>query len=117
VTAPDLALAGIDEEILIEQVTHVINCAASVNFDRPLEEAAASNITGALNMLSFAKRCSALRSMAHVSTAYVWPHRLSAEPCDESLVPLPFNRTWCMPTSPEVARIAMTPMHVANITH
>ena len=91
VTEPDLALSAVDEDILIEHVTHIINCAACVDFDRPLEEATSSNVTGALNVLAFAKRCSALRSMVHVSTAYVWPGRLAAQPCDESLVPLPFE--------------------------
>jgi 1-acyl-sn-glycerol-3-phosphate acyltransferase len=91
VTAPEIGLSPADAELLSGSITHIINCAASIDFDRPLDEAARSNIDGALNMLAFAKRCTALRSMVHVSTAYVWPERLAAHPCGESLVPLPFQ--------------------------
>ncbi len=91
VTAPEIGLSPDDAELLSDRITHIINCAASIDFDRPLEEAARSNIDGSLNTLAFAKRCKALRSMVHVSTAYVWPERLAGEPCAETLVPLPLD--------------------------
>jgi fatty acyl-CoA reductase len=91
VTSDNLGLSDADRSTLTDRVTHIINCAASVDFDRPLEEAARSNIAGALGTLSFAKQCTSLESMVHVSTAYVWPDRAAAPAFDRTLVPLPFD--------------------------
>ena len=41
---------------LRQNATHVIHCAASVEFDLPVEKAAKANITAALNMLRLAKQ-------------------------------------------------------------
>jgi 1-acyl-sn-glycerol-3-phosphate acyltransferase len=71
------------------QITHIIHCAASVEFDLPVAEAAASNITSALNMLAFARGCTRLRRMVSVSTAYVTPHPGDGVPVHEVLAPLP----------------------------
>ena len=92
--ACDLSLpgAGIDVEeraALQESVTHVINCAASVQFDLPIEKAAAANITTALEMLELARGCTRLESFVNVSTAYVTPHISDDEPVREVLAPLP----------------------------
>ena len=75
--------------MLAGRVTHVIHCAASVRFDQSLATAAEANITVALELLEFAKRCRRLDKMVSVSTAYVTPHREG--PLDEELVPLPFD--------------------------
>ncbi len=67
---------GLDESTwhdLTNQVTHIINCAASVEFNDPLPVAAEANVTSSLNLLGFAQACANLQSMVHVSTAYVAP--------------------------------------------
>jgi alcohol-forming fatty acyl-CoA reductase len=74
---------------LAAQITHIIHCAASVEFDLPVAEAAAANITSALNVLSFAKRCPNLVRMISVSTAYVTPHPGDGVAVEERLAALP----------------------------
>ncbi len=74
---------------LAAQITHIIHCAASVEFDLPVSQAAAANITSALNMVAFAKRCPRLVRMVSVSTAYVTPHPGDSVPVEEVLAPLP----------------------------
>ncbi len=78
-----------DRERFRSSVTHVIHCAASVEFDLPFEIAAEANITTALNALEFAKSCRALKRMVSVSTAYVTPHNGNAVPIREERVRLP----------------------------
>ncbi|HSJ31155.1 MAG TPA: SDR family oxidoreductase [Longimicrobiales bacterium] len=78
-------------ERLTAELTHVIHCAASVRFDLPVAEAAEINIGGALNVLEFARRCTALRRLVDVSTAYVTPHPGAGVPVHETLVDLPFD--------------------------
>jgi alcohol-forming fatty acyl-CoA reductase len=73
------------------ELTHIIHCAASVRFDLPVAEAARINITGALEVLAFARRCAGITRLVDVSTAYVTPHRGSGVPIDESPVDLPFD--------------------------
>lgn len=85
---------GIDDENYAElstQLTHIINCAASVEFDLPLAEAAEANITSALNVLELAQACPQLRRFVNVSTAYVTPHPGEGQPIPEQLVSLPFS--------------------------
>ncbi len=74
-------------ERLSKEVTHIINCAASVEFDLPVEEAAAANILSSLHVLEFAKACVGLKRMVSVSTAYVTPHAGNI-PIEEKIVPL-----------------------------
>jgi len=95
VVACDLSLpgAGIDSgerKTLAGRVTHVINCAASVQFDLPLKDAAAANISTALEMLELAKSCRQLESLVSVSTAYVTPHSSDGATVVEELAPLPW---------------------------
>lgn len=90
----DLSLpgAGIAPEAraaIAASVTHVINCAASVQFDLPIQHAASANISTALEMLDLAKECRRLESLVSVSTAYVTPHRGDKRPVTEELAPLP----------------------------
>jgi 1-acyl-sn-glycerol-3-phosphate acyltransferase len=67
----------------------VIHCAASIEFDLPLPEAAAANVTAALHVLDLARDCRNLTSMVGVSTAYVSPHPGDGEVTAERLAPLP----------------------------
>lgn len=70
-------------------LTHVIHCAASVDFELPVNEALAANTTSALAVLELARRCPGLESMVAVSTAYVTPHPGDRTPIPETLAPLP----------------------------
>ena len=88
--------AGIDpgrREAMQDSVSHVINCAASVQFDLPIRKAAKSNVTTALEMLDFAKGCRNLDRLVSVSTAYVTPHHDDERPVFERLAPLPGDAT------------------------
>jgi fatty acyl-CoA reductase len=81
---------GVPEEALVslrKSVTHVLHCAASVEFDRPVAEAAASNVTSALNVLELARTFVRLQGMVSVSTAYTTVWRQGA--ITETLAPLP----------------------------
>ncbi len=91
ITQHDLGLADEEAERLQQRVTHVIHCAASVQFDLSLGAAARANITGALNVLAFAQRCVAVPRLVAVSTAYVTPHPGADVPIVESLVAPPFD--------------------------
>lgn len=83
----DLGLSAAARQRLVSGVTHIVHCAASVDFDRPLAEAASSNIDSSLHLLAFAKQFTKLQSMVVTSTAYVTPWREGA--IAEALVPLP----------------------------
>jgi fatty acyl-CoA reductase len=83
---------GIDASVasrLAERLTHVIHCAAAIDFDLPVAAAAAINTRGTLNVATLAAACRGLRSLAHVSTAYVTPHPGDRVAIDERLVDLP----------------------------
>lgn len=86
---PDCRLEPEARRTLTERVTEVIHCAASIDFDLPVAEAAAINVGGALHVLELARACDSLRSMVSVSTAYVTPHPGDARPVPEALAPLP----------------------------
>lgn len=96
IVAGDLTLKslGFDQptqDNLLPELTQIINCAASVEFDMPLADAANSNITSALNVLEFARSCTKLNSFVNVSTAYVSPHPGNGVTVPEKLVDLPFD--------------------------
>jgi len=83
---------GLDDStrtLLADRVTHVIHCAASIEFDLPINEAAAANVTSSLNMLELARSLRRLQSMVSVSTAYVTTLSDLGSPIEECLAPLP----------------------------
>jgi len=82
-------LSSSDRDLLGAQLTHIINCAASVEFDLPLPVAAKANIASSLNVLDLAKSCLQLQRFVNVSTAYVTPHRGDDVPIQEEPVNLP----------------------------
>lgn len=92
-TRPGLGLAANVRERLAAEVTHVIHCAASVEFNLPLAEATAVNTGGALAALDIARECRRLASFVDVSTAYVsaHPNARSGEVLrvEEKLAPMP----------------------------
>ncbi|XP_022643017.1 alcohol-forming fatty acyl-CoA reductase-like [Vigna radiata var. radiata] len=58
-------------EKLLEETDIIINSAATTKFYERLDVAMGINTMGALNVLNFAKNCSKLQMLLHVSTAYV----------------------------------------------
>jgi nucleoside-diphosphate-sugar epimerase len=53
------------------RVTDIVHCAAETTFNRPLEEARATNVEGTRAVLDFARTCPHLERMACFSTVYV----------------------------------------------
>ena len=56
---------------LRQEIDVIINCAAAVTFDAPLDTALHINSLGPLRALEFAKECEKQVTVAHVSTCYV----------------------------------------------
>ena len=84
---PGCALAPADRDAIVARTTHVVHCAASIEFDLPIARAASANVTAALEVLDLARACPRLARMVAVSTAYVTPWRPG--PIDERLAALP----------------------------
>ncbi|MEY4547691.1 MAG: hypothetical protein RL685_3886, partial [Pseudomonadota bacterium] len=84
---PDLGMADGDRREIEANVTHVLHCAASVEFDLPVKSALGANVEAALHMLELARGCRQLISMVSVSTAYV--SRWRKGPIHETLGHLP----------------------------
>lgn len=84
---PGAGLSAEDHRRLTASVTHVVHCAASVDFELPIAEAIRSNVDSALNVMELARACPHLKSVVSVSTAYVTPNREGA-PIKEVLPPL-----------------------------
>lgn len=59
-------------------VTHVINCAAAVDFDLPVFEAFNDNVLSVMNVLDFCRAQKQLKRIVHVSTCYVNKHSENA---------------------------------------
>ena len=81
----DLATRG----ALGASVDRVIHCAASVEFDLPIGQAATANTASALRVLELARTIGGLEALVDVSTAYVTPHPGDGVPVEERLAPLP----------------------------
>ncbi|MCO4764519.1 MAG: SDR family oxidoreductase, partial [Myxococcales bacterium] len=86
---PACGIKAADRAEMQPKLTHIIHCAASVEFTLPIADAAAANITSALNVLELARGSANLKHMVAVSTAYVNP--ASRRPMPEALVPMPFE--------------------------
>jgi thioester reductase-like protein len=101
ITQPGLGLAAEAQGRALAEVSHVIHCAASVEFSLPVAEAAAVNAGGALHALELARACPRLASLVVVSTAYVTPHAApragSVQRVEEQLAPLPFDAEALLP--------------------
>ena len=66
-----LGLSKEDEEELVQSCNVVVNCAASIDFNAPLDYALEINVRGAQRMLQLAKKMKNLLIFTHVSTSYV----------------------------------------------
>ena len=70
----DLGLTPVDRAEILERVTTVVHCAASISFNVELDEARRINTCGSLRMLEVSRELAGrgqLRRHLHVSTAYV----------------------------------------------
>jgi thioester reductase-like protein len=88
---PGLGLSDTDRDLLKGRLTHVLHCAASVQFNLPLEEATRINVDGTLAVLELARECPDLQAMVYVSTAYVTPHPGDGVRIPETLHALPMD--------------------------
>lgn len=94
VVSADLARSDDDGRLaaslapLRERVSHVVHAAASVEFDLPLSQAVASNVTSSLQVLAWVRSLPRPVRLVSLSTAYVTP--ASAGPVEEALAPLPW---------------------------
>lgn len=75
VTRPGLGMDPARCAELTRRVTHIIHSAASVHLGQSLEAARAVNVEGTRQVIRFARNCSRLAVLSHVSTAYVAGHR------------------------------------------
>jgi nucleoside-diphosphate-sugar epimerase len=66
-----LGLPDADRAALALQVTDIVHAAADTTFNRPLEEARASNVDGTRAVLAFSRTCPRLQRIACFSTVYV----------------------------------------------
>ena len=85
-----------DRARLVGEVDRIIHCAATVQFDTPLEDARRINVMGTHNVLRFAADAQAaggLRRVDHFSTAYV-AGKTEGVAREDELVPVEFNNTY-----------------------
>lgn len=68
---PDLGLSQQTADMLAEEVSTVVHCAATVSFDLPLDRSRQVNVGGTSNVADLAARCRRLERLTYVSTAYV----------------------------------------------
>lgn len=71
------AQCGLDTatyEKISRETTHIVHCAACVQFDLSLSSSLDINLQGTLNILQLARTCSSLERFVYTSTAYVTPH-------------------------------------------
>ncbi|KAF7823251.1 fatty acyl-CoA reductase 3-like [Senna tora] len=77
VVAGDISIEDLDfkDSILIQEICNqtdvIVNLAATTNFDERYDVALGLNTLGAKHVLNFAKKCTKLKVLVHVSTAYV----------------------------------------------
>jgi len=84
---------GMNQDVLemlsAANITHVVHCAADVNFNRPLADSAAINISPALQLQALAQQWPTCKRFVHCSTAFVNPgHGSEEEPMAEKLFSL-----------------------------
>lgn len=89
VAQPDCGLGEPARQQLAAAVTHVIHCAASIDFDLPLAEATAINVGGSLRVQEMARGFPGLEALVCVSTAYVTPATTDVCAVREELPALP----------------------------
>jgi alcohol-forming fatty acyl-CoA reductase len=86
-TKEDLKGLETNHASILQNVTHVIHCAAAVSFTQTLRDAAISNIAAALNVQQLALRLGKHVKFTHVSTAFIRGKRPADFVHDETLCP------------------------------
>lgn len=71
ITRPGLGLSASVYRALTSQVTEILHCAARTEFSISRAEADLVNVSGARNMVAFARDCRKLRKVGVLSTVYV----------------------------------------------
>ena len=66
-----LGLARESYDALTRDVTEILHCAASTQFDLPLDQARVVNVEGTRNMIAFARECRRVQRIGCCSTVYV----------------------------------------------
>jgi fatty acyl-CoA reductase len=87
----NLGLSSEDYNEVSSNATCILHLAATVNFDEPLKVAISLNVIGTMEVLSLARKCVNLRSVVHVSTAYVNSIRFNLDLIKEKVYPLDFD--------------------------
>lgn len=91
ITLPRLGISDADfARMDMENIEIFFHCAASVNFDDPLEQALQLNTQGALEALEVARRLK-VRAMVHVSTAYVAANIKTGQKIPEKIHEMDFD--------------------------
>ncbi|XP_060668544.1 probable fatty acyl-CoA reductase 4 isoform X1 [Ziziphus jujuba] len=75
VSCENLGLDVNDMEKLWKDIDVIVNSAATTSFDGRYDVALGTNTLGVLHVLSFAKKCTNLKMLVHLSTAYVCGER------------------------------------------
>ncbi|CAG4999510.1 unnamed protein product [Parnassius apollo] len=70
VTLPNLGLSQEDEQMLIEEVSHVFHFAANVKFNENLKVAMKTNVEGTRRVVNLCQRIMNIEVFVYVSTAY-----------------------------------------------
>jgi long-chain acyl-CoA synthetase len=83
VSAPGLGLEAPALERLASDTTHIVHAACLTSFATPAERLVRTNVGGLENVLRFARRCRALRAVAHVSTCFTAGRRVGTIREDE----------------------------------
>ena len=68
---PNLSLGPDDQKLLIETCTHIYHVAAFISFAAHLQDTLKINLKGSQAVLHLARQMKRLKSMVHVSTAYL----------------------------------------------
>jgi thioester reductase-like protein len=78
---PELGLSPRSVDLLTEEVSTVVHCAATVSFGLSLPESRRVNVGGTRHVVDLAARCRRLERLSYISTAYVAgePHGLFRE--------------------------------------
>ncbi|KAG0328207.1 cyclin-dependent kinase inhibitor far1 [Dissophora globulifera] len=90
ITIDFLGLSEQDRAMICEDVNVVINSAASVSFDDPLNNALEMNTKGPFRTFDVAKGAKKLSACVHISTCYVNAPMIDAH-IDETVYPHPFG--------------------------
>ena len=70
ITKPGMGFSAEDKALLVDNVSVVFHCAASIRFDAPLKESLEYNVFATKQVIDLCKQLKQLKSFIHCSTAY-----------------------------------------------